>query len=101
MTPCVTNEKPCNIFSTFTEEQLLKIKNRHRYVRKQKVTDTSKDGLDLLGNDDDMEAFSGSQADLEGAAENLFSFPPRLQPLRFETLSLKTPQTVPPTTKSN
>ena len=40
---------------------------------------------------------SGSQADLEGAAENLFSSPPRPQPLRFESLSLRTPQTVPPT----
>ena len=46
---------------------------------------------------DDGDAFSGSQADLEGAAENLFSSPPRPQPLRFESLSLKTPQTVPPT----
>ena len=44
-----------------------------------------------------MEAFSGSQADLEGAAENLFSSPLRPQPLRFECLSLKTPKTVPPT----
>ena len=44
-----------------------------------------------------MEAFSGSQADLEGAAENLFSSPPHSQPLRFESLSLGTPQTVPPT----
>ena len=36
---------------------------------------TSKDDeLDLL--EDDVEAFSGSQADLEGAAENLFSSPP-------------------------
>ena len=52
---------------------------------------TSKDGdLDLLG--DDVEAFSGSQADLEGAAHNLFSSPPRSQPLHFEYLSLKTPQ---------
>ena len=51
------------------------IKHRCRYVRKQKVSDpynTSKDDdLDLLG--DDMEVFSGSQADLEGAANNLFS----------------------------
>ena len=51
--PCVTNEKPCNICSAFTEEQLIKIKHRHRYVRKQKVSDTcntSKDDeLDLLG----------------------------------------------------
>ena len=76
--PCVTNEKPFNICSAFTEDQLIKIKHRRRYVRKQKVSDacnTSKDELDLLG-DDDVEAFSGSQADLEGAAENLFSSPP-------------------------
>ena len=41
--------------------------------------------------------FSGSQADFEGAADNLFSSPPCPQPQRFESLSLKTPQTVPPT----
>ena len=88
-----------NICSAFTEEQLIKIKHRRRYVRKQKVSDTcntSKDDeLDLLG--DDVDAFSGSQADLEGAAENLFLSPPRPQPLCFESLSLRTPQTVPPT----
>ena len=44
-----------------------------------------------------MEAFSGSQADLKGAAENLFSSPPCPLPLCFESLSLKTPQTDPPT----
>ena len=33
----------------------------------------------------------------KGAAENLFSSPPYPHPLRFESLSLKTPQTVPPT----
>ena len=97
--PCVTNEKPCNICSGFTEEQLIKIKHRRRYVRKQKVSDTCNtskdDDLDLLG--DDVEAFSGSQADLEGAAKNLFSSPPRPQPLCFESLSLRTRQTVPPT----
>ena len=52
------------------------------------------DDLDL---GDDVEAFSGSQADLQGAAENLCSSPPRPQPLRFESLSLKTPKTLPPT----
>ena len=45
---------------------------------------TSKDELDLL-------------ADLEGAAENVFSSPPHPQPLRFESLSLRTTETVPPT----
>ena len=44
-----------------------------------------------------MEAFSGSQTDLGGAADNLFSSPPCPQPLRFKSLSLKTPKTVPPT----
>ena len=39
-------------------------------------------------------AFSGSQADLEGPAENLFSSPSRPQPLRFESLSLMPTQTV-------
>ena len=86
------------IYANFTEEQQIKIKHRCSYVRKQKASDpcnTSKDDdLDLLG--DDVEAFSGSQADLKGAADNLFSSPPRLQPLRSESLSLKTPQTVPP-----
>ena len=46
---------------------------------------------------DDGDAFSGSHADLEDAAENLISSPPCPQPLHFECLSLKTPQTVPPT----
>ena len=45
------------------------IKNRRRYVRKQKVANTSKDELDLLG--DDVEVFSGSHADLEDTAEQL------------------------------
>ena len=73
--PFVTNETPCNICANFTEEQEIKIKHRCRYVRKQKVSDpchTSKeDDLDVLG--DDVEVFSGSQADLEGAADSLFS----------------------------
>ena len=73
--------------------------SKRRYSRKQKASNpcnsSKEDDLDLLG--DDVEAFSGSEADLESAAENLFSSPPRPQPLRFESLSLKTPQTVPPT----
>ena len=45
-----------------------------------------------------MESFSGSNTDLEGAADNLFASPPRPQPLRSEALSLNTPaKTVPPT----
>ena len=93
--PCVTNQSPCNICESFPEEQQIKIKHRHQYIRKQKTldVDTSKDDLDLLG--DDVDAFSGSHADLHCAAENLFSSPPIPQPLHFESLSLETQQTVP------
>ena len=53
--------------------------------------------LDLLG-DNSVESFAGSQADLESAADHLFTSPPRPQPLAFEALSLRTPaKTVPPT----
>ena len=62
-----------------------KIKNR-----KQKADTSKDDELDLLGYED-VESFTGSLADLEGAAENLFAYPPRPQPLHFESLSLKTP----------
>ena len=95
--PCVTLESPCDICSGFSDKQMQTIKNRKCYVRKQKA-DTSKDNeLDLLG-DEDVESFTGSQANLEGAANNLFASPPRPQLLRFESLSLKTPaKTVPPT----
>ena len=41
--------------------------------------------------------FFGSQANLEGDADNLFFSLPCPQPLHFESLSLKTPQTGPPT----
>ena len=91
---CVTNQAPCKICQDLSSEQHAKIKNRRWYTRKVKSDqNTSKDDLDLLGDDD--ESFTGSQADLEGAADNLFSSPPRPQPLHFE--SLKTPQNVPPT----
>ena len=96
--PCVTNLSPCNICANFTEEQQTEIKHRRQYTRKQKSSDvnTSKDDLDLLG--DNEESFTGNQADLEGAAENLFSSPPRPQPLHFESLSLNSPpHNVPPT----
>ena len=49
--------------------------------------------------DNSVESFAGSQADLESAADHLFTSPPRPQPLAFEALSLKTPaKTVPPGT---
>ena len=89
--PCVTNQSPCNICASFSEEQQIKIKHRRWYVRKQKASDpcnTSKeDDLDLMG--DDVEAFSGSQADLEGAADNLFlHLPPSPTPI-FQIFIIK------------
>ena len=97
--PCVMFESPCEICASFTEEQFIKITHRKRYVKKQKKDTTSSkdDKLDLLG-DEDIESFTGSQADLESAAANLFTSPPHPQPLPFESLSLKTPaKSVPPT----
>ena len=96
--PCVTFENSCEICTSFTEEQLLKISQRKCYIKKQKRdTASSKDyELDLLG--DDMDSFTGSHADLESAADNLFTSPPRPQPLPFSSLSIKTPaKTIPPT----
>ena len=95
--PCVTLESPCDICASFLDEQMTKIKNRKCYVRKQKA-DTSRDNeLDLL-DDEDVDSLTGSQADLKGAAQQLFASPPGRRPLRFESLSLKTPaKTVPPT----
>ena len=78
-----------------------KIQHRKCYLKKQKAETSSKDDeLDLLGEGD------GSNADLESAADNLFTSPPphptpptpRPQPLAFSSLSLKTPaKSVPPT----
>ena len=95
--PCVTFETPCEICTSFTDEQLQKIQNRKQYLKKQKATTSSKDELDLLG-EGDGDSFTGSNADLECAADSLFTSPPRPQPLAFSSLSLKTPaKTIPPT----
>ena len=75
-----------------------KIQHRKRYKRnKKKDTTSSKDDeLDLLG-EGDGDSFTGSNADLESAADNLFTSPPHPQPLPFSSLSHKTPaKTVPP-----
>ena len=77
---------------------MIKITHRKRYVKKHK-SDIPKndDELDLLGNQE-VESFLGSHADLESAGDQLFTSPPRPQPLAFEALSLKTPsKSVPPT----
>ena len=76
--PCVTFETPCQICTSFTDEQLKKIQHRKRYLKKQKVETSSKDDkLDLLG-EGDRDSFTGSNADLESAADNLFTSPPIL-----------------------
>ena len=79
--PCVTFKNPCEICTSFTKEQMLKISQRKRYIKKQKRDNASSkdDELDLLG--DDMDSFTGSHADLESAADNLFTSPPHPQPV--------------------
>ena len=90
--PCFTFESPCVICASFTEEQLIKITHSQCYVKKQKKDTTSfkDDELDLVG-DEDVHFFNGSHADLESAADNLFTSPPLPQPLPFSSLSIKTP----------
>ena len=34
--PCVTNQSPCNICASFSEEQQIKIKHRRRYIRNRR-----------------------------------------------------------------
>ena len=97
--PCVSFEARCDICALFTDEQMNKIQHRKRYIKKQKADASSAkdDELDLLG-ESDGDSFTGSNADLESAADNLFTSPPHPQPLPFSSLSLKTPaKTVPPT----
>ena len=79
--------------------QMNKIQQRKRYIKKQKADASSAkdDELDLLG-EGDGDSFTGSNADFESAADNLFTSPPHPRPLPFSSLSLKTPaKTVPPT----
>ena len=75
--PCVTCvETPCDICASFTDEQMRKIQHRKRYCKKQKAETSSKDDeLDVLG-EGDRDSFTGSNADLKSAADNLFTSPP-------------------------
>ena len=45
--PCVTFETPCQICTSFSDEQLKKIQNRKRYLKKQKA-ETSSNGIPSL-----------------------------------------------------
>ena len=95
--PCVTLLSPCTICSSFTDEQLAKITHRKRYSKKSDKNKAEDIDAELLG-DNSSESYGGSQAELEVAANRLFTSPPRPQPLSFEALSLRTPaRTIPPT----
>ena len=54
-----------------------KIQHRKRYLKKQKAdaSNATDDELDILG-EGDGDSFTGSNADLESAADNLFHPPP-------------------------
>ena len=92
--PCVTLLSPCNICASFTEEQQTKITHRKRNIKrgnKKSEKSDKNDDLDaeLLG-DNSIDSFGGSHAELEVAAECLFTSPPRPQSLAFEALPLRT-----------
>ena len=94
---CVTLLSPCTICSSFTEEQLAKVTHRKRYSKKSDKNKAEDIDSELLG-DNSSESYGGLQAELEVAANRLFTSPPRPQPLSFEALSLRTPaRTIPPT----
>ena len=66
-------------------------------MRNQKSDNSKENELDLLG-DEEVESFTRSQADLEGATDNSFASPPHPQTLHAELLSFKTlANAVPPT----
>ena len=95
--PCVTLLSPCTICSSFSEEQLAKITHRKRYSKKSDKNKAEDIDSELLG-DNSSESYGDSQAELEVAANRLFTSPPHPQPLSFKALSLRTPaRTVPPT----
>ena len=75
--PCVTFEAPCDICASFTYDQMNKIQHRKRYIKKQKAdaSNAKDDKLNLLG-EGNGDSFTGSNADLESAADNLFTSPP-------------------------
>ena len=72
--PCVIFEAPCDICASFTDDQMKKNQHRKRYIKKQKAdaSNAKDDKLDLLG-EGDGDSFTGSNADLESAADNLWS----------------------------
>ena len=73
--PCVTQEGPCNVCSSLTEEQKFKLKSRKRYTRKPKL-DSSKDKSDLLGDAESDDFFLGSHEELKSTGQQLYSSPP-------------------------
>ena len=93
----VTLVTSCSICSSFTEEQIIKISHRKRYNKKDQKDKAEDAGSELLG-ENSIDSFGGSQAELEMAADRLFTSSPRPQPLSFKALSSRTPaRTVPPT----
>ena len=76
MTPVSPLKHPViSVHISFTDDQMKKIQHRKRYLKKQKAdTNTKDDELDLLG-EDDGDSFTGSNEDLESAADNLFTSP--------------------------
>ena len=97
--PCVTFETPCQVCTSFSDEQLKKIQNRKRYLKKQKAETSSKDDeLDLLGEGDRNPSLDLMQTSRVLLIICLPPPPPRPQPLAFSSLSLKTAaKSVPPT----
>ena len=73
MTPVSPLKRPV-ISVHLSHDQMNKIQHRKCYIKKQKAdaSNAKDDELDLLG-EGDRDSFTGSNADLESAADNLFT----------------------------
>ena len=86
-------DRSWSIHSFLSEEQLCKISQK-RYVRKPK-SDVSKDKVDLLGNPDMADIFSGSHERLEETAQQFYSSSPKIQHFRVGGFVIRKPHSRP------
>ena len=104
---------PVSLLNPPVQSVLLSQKNKRSKLHKGNAVSKSKRGtllvftmMNLLG-DEDVDSFTGSHADLQSAADYLFTSPPRPQPLPFSSLSIKTqklshpPQVLPYSSRLN
>ena len=95
-TPVSPLKLPVKSVHLFQMNSCKKSRTGNVILKKQKAATSSKDDeLDLLG-EGDGDSFTGSNADLESAADNLFTSPPPSSTSRLQFLVFKDPSQVCP-----